>query len=76
MPEDKAFVKSFQVGNVHVDVGGTEGKPIGQVADELGIRREGTTWILNGERLPQATAEETRIKSGDELRAQPKTDNG
>lgn len=76
MSENVAFVKSFQFGDSEVKVGGAEGKPIGQVCRELGIRIEGTTFVLNGTRLPAGSAEETPLKPQDELRVQPKTENG
>jgi sulfur carrier protein ThiS len=69
-------IKSFQDGDQKVEFGGTEGMTLGEVARQAGIRLEGTTFILNGVRLPAETAASTPMKDGDELRSQPKGDGG
>ena len=69
-------IKSFQDGDQKIELEGTEGMTVADVAEAAGIRLEGTTFLKNNERLPAESAGDTLVKDGDELRAQPKGDGG
>jgi len=72
----KAHVTGYRMDPQVIEVGGTEGKSIKQVAADLGVDMSGRVWILNGDRLSESEVHSARVKDGDKLRTGAKSDQG
>ena len=71
-----AFVSGFKLDEQQVNVGGSEGKSIKEVAADLGLDMSGRVWIVNGKRLSDTEVREARIKTGDKVKTGAKSDQG
>ena len=72
----QAKIRSLQIGAMTVNLDDTEGKGLKEVAGDVGIRFEGTTFIVNGDRLSEAEAKNYTVRDGDEVKANTKGDGG
>lgn len=72
----KATIRSLQIGEMKIELEDTEGKGLKEVASDVGIRFEGTTFIVNGDRLSETEAAGYKVKDGDEVKANTKGDGG
>ena len=72
----RATISSLQIGNMTINLDGVEGKSLKEAASDVGIRFDGTTWIVNGERLSQTEAESYVVKDSDSIQGDQKGDGG
>lgn len=69
-------VTGFRMDDKEVTVEGTEGKTIKEVAKEIGLDMSGRLWIVNGNRIAESEAADTRVHGGDTVRTAAKNDQG
>ena len=69
-------VVAFQHGTKRIEMEGTEGMKIPDICEAAGIKYEGTSFFINGNRVSQAEAASVVVPAGAEVRAAPKGDGG
>lgn len=69
-------VTGFRMADQDVLVEGTEGKTIKEVAAAIGLDMSGRLWIVNGKRVAESEAAETKVHGGDTIRTAAKNDQG
>jgi len=71
-----AYVKSLRLGERAIDVGGTEGKTLKEVAAEIGLNIKGNTWLVNGSVIAPSRTSDTLIRDGDRVEVAKSNDSG
>ena len=72
----KATIRNLQIGEMKIELNDTGDKGLKEVCGDIGIRFEGTTFIVNGDRLSEAEAKDYRVKENDTVKANTKGDGG